>query len=180
VFLLDRESYLLGETVRVRAQLDTPQGEPLAVEGVKLHVTDPNGRALFPAGLEVRPEAGQPGQYAANFRAALPGRYQVRLTLPGQEQPLTTTVEVTLPQLEQMNPQQNRALLVKLAEETRGAYFTLEQAAAGLPDLFKTSAAESVPIDERLRTLWDRTWLLYVIVGLLSAEWLTRKLLKLA
>lgn len=180
VFLLDRESYLLGDTVRVRAQLDTPQGDSLEVEGVKLYVTDPNGRDAFPAGLNAAPEPSQPGQYAANFRAAIPGRYQIRLTLPGVEQPLTTNVEVTLPQLEQANPQQNRSLLVKLAEETRGAYFTAEQAAAGLPALFKTSAAESVPIDERLRTLWDRTWLLYLMVGLLSAEWLTRKLLKLA
>jgi hypothetical protein len=69
---------------------------------------------------------------------------------------------------------------VKLADETRGKYFTIEEAVAGLPELFKTSAAESVPIDERLRTLWDRTWLLYLMVGLLSAEWLTRKVLKLA
>lgn len=180
VFLLDRESYLLGETIRVRAQLDTPQGDPLSVKGVKLFVTDPNGRATFPAGLEMKPDPAQPGQYAANFRAAVPGRYQVKLMLPDGDQGLTTTVEVALPQLEQMNPQQNRALLVKLADETRGAYFTVEEAAAGLPKLFKTSAAESVPIDERLRTLWDRTWLLYLMVGLLSAEWLTRKLLKLA
>ena len=100
--------------------------------------------------------------------------------MPGAEQPLTTTVEVSLPQLEQLNPQQNRALLVKLASESRGAYFTIEQAAQGLTDLFNVSAAESVPVDERLRTLWDRTWLLYLMVGLLSIEWLTRKLLKLA
>ena len=79
-----------------------------------------------------------------------------------------------------MNPQQNRALLVKLANETSGAYFSVEQAAGGLKELFKTSAAESVPIDERLRTLWDRTWLLYLMAGLLCVEWLTRKLLKLA
>ncbi|HEX6985121.1 MAG TPA: hypothetical protein VF170_07070, partial [Planctomycetaceae bacterium] len=170
VFLLDRESYLLGETIRVRAQLDTPQGDPLSADDVKLYVTDPDGRSLFPAGKDVRPDAAQPGQYTTNFRAALPGRYQIRLELPGSDQPLTTSVEVTLPQLEQMNPQQNRALLVKLADETRGAYVTLEEAAARLPELFKTSAADSVPIDERLRTLWDRTWLLYLMVGLLSAE----------
>jgi len=28
--------------------------------------------------------------------------------------------------------------------------------------------------------LWDREWVMYLLVGLLSAEWLTRKLLKLA
>jgi hypothetical protein len=28
--------------------------------------------------------------------------------------------------------------------------------------------------------LWDRVWVLYVLVGLLCLEWITRKLLKLA
>ena len=180
LFLLDRDSYLLGETVRVRAQLNTPQGDPLNVQGVKLYVVGPGGRDLFPAGREVEPDAAQPGQYLAAFRAAVPGRYTVRLAIPGSETPLTTTVEVTLPQLEQLNPRQDKALLVKLAEETRGEYFTIEQAAVGLPKLFSTSLAESVPIDERLRTLWDRQWLMFLVVGLLCVEWLTRKLLKLA
>ncbi|MDQ3329171.1 MAG: hypothetical protein M3552_00735, partial [Planctomycetota bacterium] len=180
VFLLDRESYLLGESIRIRAQLNTPQGDPLVANGVTLNVTDPDGRAVFPAGQELQSDSAQPGQYTSNFRASSPGRYQVRIAVPNAEQPLTTTVEVALPQLEQLNPQQNRALLVKLADETGGRYFTLGEAAAGLPAFFNTSAAQSVPVDERLRTLWDRTWLLYLMVGLLSVEWLTRKLLKLA
>lgn len=180
LYLLDRESYLLGETIRVRAQLNTPQGDPLTVDGVELFVTDPDGRELYPAGRDLKAEAGQPGQFTSSFRAALPGRYQVKLTVPEFEESLTTTIEVTLPKLEQANPQQNKGLLVKLGEETRGAYFTIEEAASGLPTFFDTSAAESVAIDDRLKTLWDRSWLLYLMVGLLSTEWLTRKLLKLA
>ncbi|MGC1274949.1 MAG: hypothetical protein WBC44_14680 [Planctomycetaceae bacterium] len=180
IFLLDRESYLLGESVRVRVQMNSPLGDPLISDEIKLFVTDPEGRTLVPAGQEMKADPAQPGQYSANFRTPLPGRYQVKVVPPGGEQPLSTTIEVTLPQLEQMNPQQNRALLVKLADETGGAYFSIDQAAKGLSELFKTSAAESVPIDERLRTLWDRAWLLYLMAGLLSVEWLTRKLLKLA
>jgi hypothetical protein len=145
-----------------------------------MYVTDPSGRALFPAGQELKSEAAQPGHYTSNFRASIPGRYQIRVAVPGIEQALATTVEVSMPQLEQLNPQQNRALLTRIADETGGRYFTLEEAAAGLPQFFNTSAAQSVPVDERLRTLWDRLWLLYLMVALLSAEWLTRKLLKLA
>ncbi len=180
MFLLDREIYLIGESVRIRVQLNTPQGDPLVAKGVTLYVADPTGRALFPAGQELKSDPAQPGHYTSNFRASLPGRYQIKVAVPGAEQSLTTTVEVTMPQLEQLNPQQNRALLTKLADETGGRYFTLEEAAEGLPQFFNTSAAQSVPIDERLRTLWDRLWLLYLMVGLLSVEWLTRKLLKLA
>lgn len=180
IFLLDRESYLIGESVRVRVQLNSAQGDPLVTKGVTLSVVDPNGRALFPAGKELASDPAQPGHYTSNFRASLPGRYQIKVAVPGADQALTTTIEVTMPQLEQLNPQQNRALLTKIADETGGRYFTLEEAAAGLPQFFDTSAAQSVPVDERLRTLWDRLWLLYLMVGLLSIEWLTRKLLKLA
>lgn len=37
-----------------------------------------------------------------------------------------------------------------------------------------------VEVDEKVRTLWDMRWVMFLLVGLLSAEWLTRKLLKLA
>jgi hypothetical protein len=37
-----------------------------------------------------------------------------------------------------------------------------------------------VEVDEKVRSLWDMRWVMFLLVGLLSAEWLTRKLLKLA
>jgi len=37
-----------------------------------------------------------------------------------------------------------------------------------------------VDVDEKVRTLWDLKWVMFLLVGLLSVEWLTRKLLKLA
>ncbi len=70
-------------------------------------------------------------------------------------------------------------LLERLVADTGGRYLTLEdvkdQLTALLPD-----RSESVMIDERLKPLWDRLWVLLTIVGLLGTEWLTRKLLKLA
>ena len=67
-----------------------------------------------------------------------------------------------------------------LATDSGGAYFPLDdQTAVELPKRLPNHGEEFL-VDERLRTLWDRDWVLYVLVGLLSAEWLTRKLLKLA
>ena len=66
------------------------------------------------------------------------------------------------------------------AEETGGTYLPLnDQVAIDLPRLLPNHGEEFL-VDERLRTLWDRDWVLYLLVGLLSVEWLTRKLLKLA
>jgi hypothetical protein len=39
---------------------------------------------------------------------------------------------------------------------------------------------QEIIIDQQLRELWDRQWVLFLLVALLAAEWLTRKLLKLA
>ena len=153
LFLMERESYLLGDTVRLKARLSTPQGDPLIENGVRLYVTNPSGRLLQPSGEELTPEAGQPGMYSSTFRAVIPGRYQARIEVPGFEIALKTEVEVSLPQLEQSSPEQNRALLVQLAEETNGKYLTLDECVVQLPQLFRASAADSVPIDERLRHL---------------------------
>jgi hypothetical protein len=82
--------------------------------------------------------------------------------------------------LETANARQNVQLLRSLAEETGGAYFQLdEKTPIELPKLLPNQGEEFL-VDERLRTLWDRDWVMYALVGLLSVEWLTRKLLKLA
>lgn len=180
IFLLDRESYLIGETVRVRARLSTPQGEPLSLNDVQLRVTDPEENTLFPGGRSVAQDPEQAGQYTTNFRTTIPGRYQIELEMPSLGETISTAIEVTMPQLEQQQPEQNRALLMKIAQATRGEYLPIEEAAERLPALFETSAAVSVPIDERLRVLWDRAWLMYLAIGLLCVEWLMRKLLRLA
>ena len=85
----------------------------------------------------------------------------------------------TTPKLEDENIRQNVRLLAELARETGGQYLPLDRVAAELRGLLP-NRGEQFYIPERLRTLWDRDWVMYLLVGLLSAEWLTRKLLKLA
>jgi hypothetical protein len=84
-----------------------------------------------------------------------------------------------LPNLEFDSPRQNAKLLADLARETGGKYLTLENAATELPALLP-DRGERFAVDEQLRALWDRQWVLYLLVGLLGVEWLTRKLLRLA
>ena len=84
------------------------------------------------------------------------------------------------PNLEFDHPEQNEQLLRALArKETGGLYLKLEEAAAQLPLLLPDRTTEKIQYDFP-RTLWDRKWVMYLLVGLLSLEWLTRKLLKLA
>ena len=122
----------------------------------------------------------RPGQFVSDFRLSLPGTYRLELSIPESTDKLTEKLDVSLPNLETANARQNVQLLRSLAEETGGTYLPLDdKAAIELPRLLPNQGEEFL-VDERLRTLWDRDWVLYVLVGLLSVEWLTRKLLKLA
>ena len=168
----------LGQTVRVFARLLDSQFAPLDLESVPLEVFDPTGKPLTPT-RQLRKEASQPGEYVGDFRASLPGTYKLELQLPESRERLATEVAVAIPKLEDENIRQNVRLLTELVRDTGGQYLSIDKAADELPTLLP-NRGEQFFIPERLRTLWDRDWVMYLLVGLLSVEWLTRKLLKLA
>ena len=179
MLLLERNQYLLGQTAHVRALLSDAQFQPLTAESVNCDIYDPSGRPLLPP-MKLLADRQRPGQFVGDFRLSLPGTYRLELTIPDSTDKLTEKLDVSLPNLETANARQNVQLLRALADETGGAYLPLDEStAAALPKLLPNHGEEFL-VDERLRTLWDRDWVMYVLVGLLSAEWLTRKLLKLA
>jgi hypothetical protein len=178
LLLLERSQYVLGQTVRVRANLLDPQLNPLEVESVEFNVFDPHGVPLVAPRVLMKE---RPGQYWADFRATLPGTYRItiRPQPDDEKQNLTAKIDVVLPNLESDNPRQNAKLLTDLARETGGKYLPLEKAAAELPALLP-DRGERFAVDEQLRALWDHEWVLYLLVGLLGSEWIIRKILRLA
>ena len=174
----ESDKVTLGQTVRVFARLLDSQFAPLEQENVPFELLDPAGRPLTPI-RQLRREPAQPGEYVGDFRASLPGTYKLELQLPDSRERLNAEVVVTTPRLEDENIRQNVRLLTELARDTGGQYLPIEKAATELPGLLP-NRGEQFYIPERLRTLWDRDWVMYLLVGLLSVEWLTRKLLKLA
>ncbi len=168
----------LGQTVRVRSRLLNSQFQPLDLDAVRMEVYDPSGKPLVPP-RSLAKDPARPGEYVGDFRASLPGVYRLELPIPESREQMTDEITVVLPKLEDENVRQNVQLLSQLAEMTGGTYLPLKEAEAGLPSLLP-HRGEPFKVDERLRTLWDRDWVLYLLVGLLSAEWLTRKLLKLS
>ncbi len=179
MLLLERNQYLLGQTAHVRALLSDAQFQPLTAESINCDIYDPSGRPLLPP-MKLLPDRQRPGQFVSDFRLSLPGTYRLELTIPDSTDKLSEKLDVSLPNLETANARQDVQRLRAMADETGGAYLQLdENTAAALPKLLPNHGEEFL-VDERLRTLWDRDWVMYVLVGLLSAEWLTRKLLKLA
>jgi hypothetical protein len=186
VLLVDRDRYLLGNSVVVRAQLSDAQLEPLSVPSVTVQVFLPDG-AVESVLLQRVPNSV--GNYAGQFTAYQEGSYRMELPLPdGAEERLTRRIQVRLPDLESEHPQRNDALLTEIAQKTGGHYFVGLDAALGaaegpslaelLPDRRKVLPVRGLPDND-----WERRWLGWMmgaICGLLCLEWLVRRLAKLA
>lgn len=178
MLIMEGREYEVGQTVPIRAKLLNSQFRPLDDERVAMQVMDPAGRPLVPA-LDLERDPNRPSEFTADFLAVLPGRYKLELAVPDTRNVLTGDVSVQLPALEMAELKQNVAVLRQLAEGTGGAYLTLDEAVTQIPALLP-NMGQQIVIDQQLRELWDREWVLYLLVGLLGLEWLTRKLLKLA
>ncbi len=176
--LLDRSEYLLGQTITLRAHLLDPQFQELTDETVAIELFGPDGRQLGLRDLRLQPN--RPGQYVGSFRASLPGTFRLAVPIPPEEdERLSGRIDVVLPDLESIDPRQNRPLLAGMVRGTGGKYLELSESQT-LPASLPNLGAELLVDKGRPSPLWDRVWVLYVLVGLLCLEWITRKLLKLA
>jgi hypothetical protein len=186
VLLLDRDRFLLGNTVALRAQLSDAQLEPLDVPQVTAQVFLPDG-AVESVILDRVPNSV--GNYAGQFTVYQEGSYRVELPLPdAPEERLTRRIQVRLPDLESEHPERNDSLLTEIAQRTGGRYFIGLESALGagdgpslielLPDRRKVLPVRGLPDKD-----WERHWLTWMmggICGLLCLEWLIRRLAKLA
>lgn len=186
--LVDKERCLLGEPVIVQAILTDAQRQPLAMPTVPVTLVLPDGQRKAWELTRVE-EAARPGTYTAQFTTAQLGDYRVELRIPDAiDELLSRQVRVDAPKREIERPQRNDALLNEITVKTEGEYyigFDDATSGRGRPPLARLLEPQDqmtiIPgmpdrdFDRRLMT-----WLMGLIVGLLSVEWLTRRLSKLA
>ena len=183
VLLAERDRYFLGQNVSLRAQVSNQQLEPLDEPSLSLQVFLPDNSLQS---LQLTADPQRLGNYSGQFNARQEGTYRLELPLPdGDNEVLSRRIQVRVPDLERENPLRNDALLSALAQQTGGHYFqglasalaptSGEPLTALLPDRSRTLPVSDVP-----RALWDNIWFLLGICGLLSLEWLIRRLSRLA
>lgn len=180
----ERKNYYLRQTVRVRARVFDRQLNPLEAPEVTMRVYEPDGREMVPA-IKLLKDPNRAGEFVQDFVATKRGTYRLELIDPEDPESVDSSsvemeeIEVTVPRLESENTEQNVKYLRDLVADTNGDYVPPETALETIPFLLP-DVGEEVPVDVSSRPLWDKSWVMYLLIGLLSLEWLTRKLLKLA
>ncbi|HEY1786060.1 MAG TPA: hypothetical protein VGG30_10945, partial [Pirellulales bacterium] len=135
MLLVDRDRYLLGGTVLVRAQLSDSQFEPLDAPQVPLAIFQPDGTLET---LQLVADHDRKGMFTGQFSALKEGTYRLNLPVPEAEEQLERRIQVKVPELEREHPERNDVLLNDVARSTGGDYYDTPDSVfghAGLPEL---------------------------------------------
>ncbi len=186
LLLVDRDRYVLGNTVSLRANVFDAQFDPLAVPQMPVHVVLPDSTVTT---VPLHPDPNRKGMYTGQFSALQEGTYRIEMEVPdsGGEQ-LARRIHVKVPDLERENPERNDALLSEIAQRTGGLYYVGAEAALGgkgMPPLAAQlkDRTEVTYLPGVVDYEYERHWMngiLAVVAGALCLEWLIRRLSKLA
>jgi hypothetical protein len=172
---LDTPDPSLGKTGQVYARLFNRDFQPLTAEKIEARLVkldaDANDRdANLP--VELKPLPGQPGEYVAALPFNRVGRFALKVD-PGNDNPATLDYRVTLPPEHELAPGGlAEGDMRKLAEATGGKFYR-EENLHQLPDDVK---AQLAPYTRRTETILWNGWMMALLIGLLTLEWVLRKL----
>ena len=191
LLLTDKDRCRIGDHVMVRAILQDAQHQPLVADQVTalLHLPDASQKTLS---LRQVQDASQEGTFAAQFTALQSGSYRVDLEPAGSNagELMSREVRVVAAQTETERPERNDPGLSLIAEQTGGKYYVgvaaaVHRSTAGLPPVIgllepqdQTTYLPGTPDRQFEQQLM--IWLMVVLCGMLSLEWLLRRLSRLA
>ncbi len=189
VLLVDSTKAMVGDTITVRAVLTDEQFEPLDLPVVPAKLLAPGGRI---DDIRLLPLQGEPraGTYGGRFIVREPGNYELRLTLGDalDEQILRQNVQVRLPTIELERPRRNDAEMEQVAAITGGQYLPINEDTSDVSIASElVSAIRPQPQTTILPGTPDINFqrrrnsvLMWLIAVMLTIEWVTRRLHRLA
>ncbi|MDX1962347.1 MAG: hypothetical protein SFX18_04295 [Pirellulales bacterium] len=184
--LLDRERYVQGSQIPLRATLQNSRYEPLEAASVEARVLLPD---LTSKTVLLKATPDRPGLFSGFFNPLTVGTYQLQLPIPDTDEILTKRIQITAPQLEVDNPQRNDAVGKTIADLTGGKYYVgladlLGNTERGVPPLAslltdQTREKREYGVDQDFEREWLK-WLMIGIVTALCLEWIIRRVCRLA
>ncbi len=178
MLILEGREFDLGQVVPVRAA-SSRRSSSRSTSGRSTSMSSIRRAGASTPPPQLTKDPNRPQEFAGDFRVLLPGKYRIAVAVPDEKEPVTAELQVRLPQLEFAKLTQDVPTLETLVAGTGGKYLTLAEAAEAAPSSLPQQG-ERIIIDQRIKELWDRSWVLYLLVTLFGLEWLTRKLLRLA
>jgi hypothetical protein len=169
----EQDVYAPGDLVRIVADLRDRKFNAVADARAVARVTGPSGAGVeVPLRFTARDDANV---YVGEFRVEELGRHRVELTASGASSGTASAQsEFLVAELnrEFYDAALNEELLKRIAAETGGKYYTLDEAGALVDDLTYRKTDNSRPVT---KDLWDMPVNFLLLVGLLSGEWFLRK-----
>jgi uncharacterized membrane protein len=172
----ERTSYDDERGVQLTADVRDANFEPAADAKVELLVTPEVGESKV---MAMQPVSDAKGRYTAAIDAVDTGLYRVELTAHLEKHPadkdqvLTSSTAFRRDDnvVEQFGSYQHRAVLERLASETQGRYWQVDQLA---------SLAQAIPytksgiVERQMLDLWNLPIVFLVLLALKLGEWLLR------
>ncbi|HEX8189800.1 MAG TPA: hypothetical protein VF586_15700 [Pyrinomonadaceae bacterium] len=168
-----QDAYAPGDAVRIVADLRDKKFNPVADARAVARVVKPSGATVeVPLRFTARDEADV---YVGEFRPDELGRHRIELSAGGPsfgEAAAQSEFLVAELNREFYDASLDEELLRRIAAETGGKYYTLEEAGALVDDLTYRQTDNSRPVT---KDLWDMPVNFLLLVGLLGGEWFLRK-----
>ena len=168
----DRSNYADESRVQVRAEVRDKRYEAANNARVSATVIPEEGPSQT---LALRPSPNEQGVYEAEFDAADLGVYLVEAVAHlGDERLGADTLHFRREGgvAEFFHPERNTSLLARLADQTGGSYWELDEL-EGLPS--EIGFSEAGITTREVLDLWDMPALFFLLILLRAAEWLLRK-----
>jgi len=169
----EQDVYAVGDPVRVVADVRDKKYNASAGARVAARVVKPSGASVeVPLGFTARDDSNV---HVGEFRPDELGQHRVELSAAGEgvgEWAAQSEFLVAELNRESYDAALNEDLLRRIAAETGGKYYALEEAGALVGDLTYRRTDNSTMVT---KDLWDMPVNFVLLIGLVSAEWFLRK-----
>lgn len=173
----DKAVYAIGDTVRIDARVYDASMKPSTEPSVTLFHLEQGRAGEPPDRLELSlNEVKGRGAYEGSMVASTRGRHDVWLGTPA-ERVAFRSFTVEIPALESRDPRLDRRLLQDIARAGGGEYHDLDRVLEAADKLEGISRSQEGLVESD--DLWDEWWVLLLLTGLLSLEWILRKRVRL-
>ncbi len=171
VLSTDRTRYRTGDPVRVRLRFADPPSLPAGTMP-QVEVVRRDGRRTR---HRLRAVHDDPREFAGTIPFLPPGRYRIESagTAGGAGKAAAVEIEVASQSLEALYRRRDQAALQAAAQLADHHVYEVDQIDAVLRAIPRGTPVRLEPLPGT--TLWNRSWSLLLVVGLLATEWILRK-----